>query len=106
MKSRTIVTIVAAALLGVGLLPTASVLAKDVPAGIEVIDVVAKRPTLPSGVEVITVVAKRPAPTMASACVDEARAHAAALDTSDRDSLRNAFRQCMEQGVAASEVRI
>lgn len=101
MKIRTIAkavaTTVAATLLTVGFVPTSS----------------AQDNALPAGVEVITIVAKRPDPTVAFNCVNDAitaaRTSAASNQNSEsavsdrssnRANFRQAFRHCMQQSTA------
>jgi hypothetical protein len=91
MKSRYITMVVASVLLTVGLIPLGS--AQSVP-GV--------RP-LPAGIEVITVVAKRPAPTVASTCVNEVlagrdvNAQTPESRHANRDGIRQAIKDCIEQ---------
>lgn len=120
MKTRYITTVVASALLAVGLVPlgSAQTAPENAPEGIEVITVVGKR-AVPEGIEVITVVARRPEPTVASTCVNEVMAgrmtgrsgetsfgDAQSLESrqANRDSARQAIEDCIEQAqlVAAS----
>lgn len=113
MKTRYIAMVMASALLTAGLIPLGSAqpVLRSAPEGIEVITVVGKRPTQ-EGIEVITVVGKRPAPTVASTCVNEVMAgrvignrsesdyaNAQALESrqANRDSVRQAIKDCIER---------
>ena len=113
MKIKYIAMVMTSALLTVGLIPLGS--AQDnfgsAQEGIEVITVVGKRPTR-EGIEVITVVGKRQAPTVASTCVNEVMAgratgnqngvdyvNAQALESrhANRNSVRRAIKDCIDQ---------
>jgi hypothetical protein len=109
MNTRTIVTVMTAALLSVGLVPVSSAEDNDA--------------AMPAGIEVITIYAKRPAPTIATACVnavaaqaDTAAAHqngesnfnneVLASDWSNVRNTRHAIKRCIEQAAGSSEAQI
>ncbi|MDY6984395.1 MAG: hypothetical protein SV422_15020 [Pseudomonadota bacterium] len=126
---RNYLAIATSALLAVGLIPLgfAESAPRELPEGIEVITVVANRPiptnidgievitvvgkqAMPAnldGVEVITVVAKRIEPTVASTCVNEVLAgvpasHDADVRNANRDSVRQAIRECIDAQLATT----
>jgi hypothetical protein len=96
MKYTTIVRVIAAALLAAGLVPASS----------------AQDHEVPEGIEVISITAKRPAPALATACMNEMMAHASGTtlhqqggfnekvpetDAADSIDMRRAFKHCMTQ---------
>jgi len=107
MKIRTIVTIIAAALLSVGLVPVSS--AQDTNSSAQ------------DGIEIITIIGKRPAPTVATACVNEVIAHTATERKNSDGSFseevlesgrtkmisqRKAIKRCIDQAATSFEAQI
>ena len=109
MNTRTIVTVIAAALLSASLVPVSS--AQD------------NNGSAQEGIEIITIIGKRPAPTVATACENGVRTRTDAAagrqngDNNFRDevlessrpsisSSRRASKRCIEQAATPLETRI
>ena len=97
MKTRNIVTAIAAVFLAVGFVNASSAQDNNV---------------TQDGIEVITITAKRPDLSAAAVCVNEVIAQASSGNlqgdnaVEDRRALRNAIRQCIAQATASATTRI